>query len=137
MALLITNTDNVTDDATLELVDAWGVTTAVIDGTTYLFASGTNDHGVSVFSVAPDGTLTNTDNTAVFVGGAAGMATAVVGGTTYLFVAAQFADAVHAFSVAADGTSPMPTRSPTMRRWRSKVPKAWRRPSSAAPPICS
>ena len=90
MALHIHNTDNVTDDATLELVSPLGVTTAVVGGTTYLFVTGGNDDGVSVFSVAADGTLTNVDNVSddatLELDGAVGVTTAVVGGTTYLFV---------------------------------------------------
>ena len=62
MALHITNTDNVTDDATLNLDAATDVTTAVVAGTTYLFVPGAADDGVSVFAVAADGTLTNVDN---------------------------------------------------------------------------
>ena len=49
MALHLTNTDNVTDDATLNLDDAAGVATAVVGGTTYLFVPGPLDNGVSVF----------------------------------------------------------------------------------------
>ena len=58
----LVNVDNVTDDATLELDGAIRATPAVIAGTTYLFVTGRNDDGVSVFSVAADGTLTNVDN---------------------------------------------------------------------------
>ena len=104
----LTNVDNVTDDATLELDGASGVTTAVVGGTTYLFVTGLNDDGVSVFSVAADGTLTNVDNVTddatLELDGAFGVTTAVVGGTTYLFVTGAIDDGVSVFSVAADGT---------------------------------
>ena len=51
MALHIHNTDNVSDDATLELDGAAGVTTAVVGGTTYLFVTGNFDNGVSAFAL--------------------------------------------------------------------------------------
>ena len=104
----LTNVDNVSDDATLELLGAVGVTTAVVGGTTYLFVTGETDSGVSVFSVAADGTLTNVDNVTddatLELGGAHGVTTAVVGGTTYLFVTGASDSGVSVFSVAADGT---------------------------------
>jgi hypothetical protein len=46
---------NAPDDATLKLALTADVETAVVGGTTYLFADGVNDDGVSVFSVAADG----------------------------------------------------------------------------------
>jgi ketosteroid isomerase-like protein len=108
MAFHFTNTDNVTDDATLELDAAVGVTTSVVGGTTYLFVTGFFDDGVSVFSVAADGTLANVDNVTdggtLELDGANGVTTAVVGGTTYLFVTGFADDGMSVFSVAADGT---------------------------------
>ena len=53
---------NISDDATLEIGLALGVTTAVVGGTRYLFVAGTGDDGVSVFSVGAGGTLTNVQN---------------------------------------------------------------------------
>jgi 6-phosphogluconolactonase (cycloisomerase 2 family) len=104
----LTNVDNVGDDATVQLFDSFGLATAVVGGATYLFVTGNADSGVSVFSVAADGTLTNVDNVTddatLELGGAVGVTTAVVGGTTYLFVAGIGDDGVSVFSVAADGT---------------------------------
>src|SRR5262245_20349020 len=60
----LTSVFNVNDNATLNLGGAYGVTTAVVAGTTYLFVDGFNDNGVSVFSVAADGVLTNVSNVA-------------------------------------------------------------------------
>jgi 6-phosphogluconolactonase (cycloisomerase 2 family) len=104
----LANADNVSDDATLELNGARDVTTAVVGGTTYLFVTGINDNGVSVFSVADDGTLTNVDNVTddatLELRGARGVTTAVVGGTTYLFVTGFNDSGVGVFAVAADGT---------------------------------
>jgi 6-phosphogluconolactonase (cycloisomerase 2 family) len=104
----LTNVDNVTDDAPLELEQAAGVATAVVGGTTYLFVAGLADDGVSVFSVAADGTLANVDNvgddaTRELIG-AIGVTTAAIAGTTYLFVVGLFDDGISVFSVASDGT---------------------------------
>jgi len=86
----LTNVANVADNATLQLALTTDVETAAVGGTTYLFAGGANDNGVSVFSVAANGALTNVDNViddaTSRIQGPQGMATAVVGGTTYLFV---------------------------------------------------
>ena len=104
----LVNVDNVADDATLELAGAAGVTTAVIAGTTYLFVTGRNDDGVSVFSVAADGTLTNvtnvTDGGTRELDGASGITTVVVEGNTNLAVAGSLDNGVTMFSVGAGGT---------------------------------
>ena len=72
-----------------------------------MFSSGANDGGVSVFSVAANGALTNVDNViddaTSKIAGPQGMTTAVVGGTTYLFVTGYHDDGVGVFSVAANG----------------------------------
>jgi len=104
----LTNVDNLGDDATLNLSGVSGVTTAVVGGTTYLFAAGENDHGVSVFAVDNDGALTNvanvTDDATLELLGARSVTTAVVGGTTYLFVmSSNFDSGVSVFAVGADG----------------------------------
>ncbi len=108
MALVITNTVNVTDDATLQLDGARDVTAALVDGTMYLFAAGGTDSGVSVFSVAANGTLANvnnvTDNPTLRLHSASAVTTAVIGNNTYLFVTGFSDDGVSVFSVAADGT---------------------------------
>jgi 6-phosphogluconolactonase (cycloisomerase 2 family) len=104
----LTNVDNVSDDATLEIDGAADVTTAVVGGTTYLFVNGQRDDGLSVFAVAADGTLTNvgnvTDDTTLQLSVPMAVTTAVVGGTTYLFVAGHNDDGISEFAVAADGT---------------------------------
>ena len=99
----------ITDTATLELDEAWEVTTAVIGGTTYLFVAGFEDDGVSVFSVAGDGELIvadsvdDSEDVNLELDGALAVTTAVVGGTTYLFAGGNKDDGVSVFSVA-DGT---------------------------------
>ena len=103
----LTNVANVADDATLQLDEATIVHTAVVDGTTYLFASGRED-GISVFSVANDGTLTNVDNVSddgtLELGNVFSLDTVEIGGVTYLFATGQSDSGISAFSVAANGT---------------------------------
>src|SRR2546423_977752 len=103
----LTNVANVTDDATLKLDAADRLTTALSGGTTYLFVAGENDDGVSVFSVAANGTLTNvfnvTDDATLKLNGAYDLTTEVYGGTTYLYVAGNLDSGVSVFSVAANG----------------------------------
>ena len=95
------------DDVNLELDGASSVTTAVVDGTTYLFVAGQNDDGVSVFSVANNGLLTNqanvTNNVNLYLNGANSVTTAVAGGTTYLFVAGTDDNGVSMFRVGDTG----------------------------------
>ena len=62
MPLILTNSFNVTDNATLKLDGASYVTTALVGGITYVFVAGKDDNGVSVFSLGADGTLTNVFN---------------------------------------------------------------------------
>ena len=103
---MLTSVTNVTDDGTLNLTGAVSVTTAVVDGTTYLFVAGFNDDGVSVFSIANNGILASVQNVRdtrdLYLSGAQSVTTAVAGGTTYLFVAGVFDDGVSVFSVAND-----------------------------------
>ena len=103
------NPFNVTDAGGLELDGATGVTTAVVNGTTYVFVAGNTDDGISVFSLAANGTLTNVfniddaSNAALKLDGAVRLTTAVVGGTTYLFSTGNIDDGISVFSVANNG----------------------------------
>ena len=105
--------DHVTDTAGLDgppLAGVSTVTTAVINGITYLFAGGSSDSGVGVFSVANDGTLTNVDNVRDFLGGPlelsgiSSLITAEAGGTTFLFAAGEFDAGISVFIVNDNGT---------------------------------
>ncbi len=104
----LTNVDNVDDseNAALELDGAQSVTTAVIEGTTYLFVGGATDDGVSVFSVnGATGELTNVDNVddsenaALQLNGAGSVTTVTIGGKTYLFTAGSYDEGVSVFSL--------------------------------------
>src|SRR5687767_1755630 len=60
----LTNVVNLDDasDATLELNGVRGLTTAVVGTSTYLFAAGDADNGVSVFLINSSGSLTEVDS---------------------------------------------------------------------------
>ena len=109
---VLTNVFNVTDAGVLELDGAFGLTTGVLDGTTYLFVSGTDDDGMSVFSVANGGALTNVANVPIPLNpneglteldGAANLTSAVVGGVTHVFAAGSVDDGVSAFAMQSNG----------------------------------
>jgi hypothetical protein len=111
----LANLDNVEDAdnlATLKLNGVEALATATIGATTFLFAGGFNDDGVSVYSVAATGVMTNVvasggnvaDNGTLHLDGVKALATAVVGAKTFLFTAGQNDDGVSVFEVAANGT---------------------------------
>ena len=81
---------NVVGHPTPYLQGATGLATAVIGGTTYLFAAGGADDGVSVFEVGSDGSLAQVeianDDPTSRLDRPVDATTAAVGGTTYLFV---------------------------------------------------
>ena len=116
----LTAVDSVDDseDSRLKLNKAIAVTTAVVGGTTYLFVTGLNDHGVTVFSVADGTDAFMDDNGTTLDGGtltaiasvdnsdelkldkATGLTTTVIGDTTYLFVTGRAEDdAINVFRV--------------------------------------
>ncbi|MEJ0074051.1 MAG: VCBS domain-containing protein [Alphaproteobacteria bacterium] len=103
----LTNVFNVADNATMNLGGAFALTTAVVSGTTYLFVSGVADYGITVFSVAENGALTNVDNVAdnamLQLALTTDVETMVVGGTTYLFSGGVNDNGVSVFAVGADG----------------------------------
>jgi 6-phosphogluconolactonase (cycloisomerase 2 family) len=105
----LTNVDNVTDDATLRLDNVVEVATAKIAGTTYLFAAGSVDNGVSVFAVAADGSLINVDNVSdadavdLELEGATGIAVRQVGNSTFLFVPGGDDSGVSVFRIDVTG----------------------------------
>ena len=103
----LTNVFNIADNAIMNLGGAFALTTTVVGGTTYLFASAVNDSGVSVFSVAADGHLTNVanvgDNATLNLSLTTDVETMVVGGTTYLFSGGVNDNGVSVFAVGADG----------------------------------
>lgn len=99
----LTNAANVADNPTRQLGGVSALTTAVIGGTTYLFAAGAQDNGVSVFSLDSTGALTDvtsvSDNATLQLLGTDAVTTAVVGNTTYLFAAGKQDNGVSVFSL--------------------------------------
>jgi hypothetical protein len=99
------------------------VTAAVVGGVTYVFVAGQADDGVSVFSVAADGTLTNVDNVtdagALQLDGAEGVGTAVVAGVTYLFVVGLIRGPARAVGKRHRRRQPMALRCGTVTRRRA------------------
>ncbi|WP_394694291.1 beta strand repeat-containing protein [Hyphobacterium sp.] len=103
----LTNIQNISDAGALELDGVGGITSAIVDGTPYLFVAGRFDDGLSVFSIGNDGMLTNVanqDNSGGNLEGAENVSIAVIDGTTFLFVTAQDSDAISAYAVGNDGS---------------------------------
>ena len=90
------------DTTSLNLDGADSITTAVVEGVTYLFASGYNDDGVNAFRVNANGSLAHVDSEKE-ISGARGLDTAVIDGTTYLYVTAGDTGGVAVFSVNNGG----------------------------------
>jgi hypothetical protein len=105
----LSNQFNVPDDATLQLNGADALATATFGNTTYLFAGGFSDDGISVFSLS-ETTLSNVDNVndadnaALELDGVVSLATALVGSKTFLFAAGFNDNGISVFDVATDGT---------------------------------
>jgi Ca2+-binding RTX toxin-like protein len=103
----LTHADSVTDDGTLRLNGASDVASAVVSGVTYLFVTGADDNGVSVFSVDSSGALINVanvgDSASLRLTGAAGISVNTFGTTTYLTVGGT-ENGVSTFRVNAGGT---------------------------------
>src|SRR5262249_32697673 len=80
--------------------------TASVGGTTYLFAAGSVDDGISVFSAGPGLGLTVVDNVVDGgpreLAGVSALATGVVAGKTFLF-AGGFDNGLSVFLVSNDG----------------------------------
>ena len=88
----LTNVSNVDDsaNANYRLNGVIDITTAVIGGTTYVYAAGLDDNGVTVFSLNAAGVLTYVDNEvdtiATLISGANSVAVHTVGSASFLLV---------------------------------------------------
>ncbi|HAQ35048.1 MAG TPA: hypothetical protein DCQ53_06785, partial [Alphaproteobacteria bacterium] len=100
----LTNVFNVTDDATLNLGAAQSVVAIEISGTDYIYVAGTGDDGISSFSVASNGALTNVENYSGGMDGPIRMSTAVIGGNPFLFVPEYSNNRIGVHAIANDGT---------------------------------
>ena len=99
----LSHVTRVQDTSSLNLNGAHYVATAVVSGTTYLFVSGYNDNGVSVFRVNSGGSLTNVYNVQG-ISEARELDTAVIRGSTYLYVTAGSVGRVYVYRVNSGGT---------------------------------
>ncbi|WP_321447921.1 VWA domain-containing protein [uncultured Cohaesibacter sp.] len=100
--------DTVENTGDLNLSYATELTTAVVNGTTYLFVGGSSSAGISVFSVAANGTLTNVFNTpsdnSTELSGVLGLETFTLNGQTYLMTNSANYSSLSYFSVGNDGS---------------------------------
>ena len=107
----LTNTDNIDDEENgdYELNNARDVTSAVVDGNSFIFVAGYNDNGVSVFELDSNGkaifrdSVDDASNSALNLQGAYGMTTGTAGGTTYLIASGEEDDGLSVFSVSGTG----------------------------------
>lgn len=107
----LVNTFNVTDNATLNLDGANGITTENIGGTTFVFVSGFRDDGVSVFAVTGDGKLINVENIDDGDGAdfelldANSVTTARAGNKVFLYVTGRQDDGFSGFEIKVTGNT--------------------------------
>jgi len=99
--------DSIADTAGLNLNDVWSVHTHIINGVTYVYVVGAADDGISVFSLASDGTLTfeynRNDPIENSLNGASQMLFIDIGSNTYAYLSARLEDAIYVYSVGSDG----------------------------------
>lgn len=104
----LTNTDNVTDDDTVNLSQCMAVATAKLNGTTYLIASGKGDDGLSVFSINSAGQLQNVfniaDDATLGLDAAQGLTVFTLDTETFVAVSGRDDDALSVFHLSEDGT---------------------------------
>jgi|GEM_PF-1137814 len=88
---LLTHIGSVTDSGLRELDGAIGLATAVVGGITYIYASGYDDDGISVFSMTSGGVLASvqdvTDNATARLDGVYNLSVMNFGGAQYLAAA--------------------------------------------------
>ena len=98
----------VDNDTFLQLEGAFAVTTGNVGGTTYVFAAGYIDAGISVFRTDGNGNLTSVANTlnndSVELDGVVALEFAAVNGTNYLFAGSFLDDGVSVYRVGNDGS---------------------------------
>lgn len=103
---------NINDNDTLELAGAVSFTSVAIGGSTYLYANGYDDDGLSAFRVEANGALTNIQNiqdtsgsTGLQLNGTRGqLTTATAGGNNFVVATGYLDDGVSVFRVNGDGT---------------------------------
>ncbi|MCB1493734.1 MAG: hypothetical protein KDJ77_18360, partial [Rhodobiaceae bacterium] len=106
--LIHKDTVNDTESVALLLKSTSDVAAAYVEGKPFLFASGENDNGISVFSVSSSGILTNVfnlpDTSGRALEGVLDLDVFTIGQDTFLSASGAKDDGVSLFHVAADGT---------------------------------
>ena len=98
------------DDPAYALDGVSSLATVEADGTTYLFAAGTAENGVSVFAITNEGalnyisTINDADDPNYELEGVSSLATAIINNVPYLFAAGSIDDGVSIFAVKNDGS---------------------------------
>jgi Ca2+-binding RTX toxin-like protein len=104
----LTFVESVVDNATLRLAGIRNLAVGVMETTTFLFAAGRADDGVSVFTIATDGFLANVfnlaDSAALGLNGAREITTFRIDGQLYISVSGEVDDAISYFQVNVDGS---------------------------------
>ena len=106
--LIQTDVATDSDDLAYNLLGNGDITSATVDGTAYIFASGPDDKGISVFSVDSAGLLTSVFNISdapnLYLDDIREIDTVSFGGETFLLVTSLTESAVSLFHIAADGS---------------------------------
>jgi Ca2+-binding RTX toxin-like protein len=105
----LTVADTVTDNPTMNLGRVASLSATTVAGNDYLFASGFDDNGVSVFQIAANGSLTNVrnvndaDNAVFRLDGAAGLDTVKIGPAHFLVATGLRDDGASVFQIQGSG----------------------------------
>ncbi len=103
----LSNTWNVSDDASWNLAGAMGLATATVSGTTYLIAAGGIDDGLSVFSLDASGCLdwksNLSDDALRGLDGVQGLTTFTLGGEVFVASSSMADSALSMFHLGSGG----------------------------------
>lgn len=99
----LVNTDNLSDDATVELSGPQAITTTVIGNKTYVYIGAYGDRGISVFTINKNGKLNNVDNYALS-NYPEDLDLVEIDGQKILFVTDEVYDTILAYQVNSDGS---------------------------------
>jgi Ca2+-binding RTX toxin-like protein len=104
----LTSLFDVPDGGSLELSSVLGLATFELGGTTYLYAAGEGDSGISVFTIAGNGVLTNIDNVPSSatnpLAGVSSVEITTIEGIPFLMANVRDSDALTMFVINPDGT---------------------------------
>lgn len=107
------NGDYITAKTTRTQNDAYddqmtSLTTAQVNGTTYVFGASSTEHGISTWTVAPNGNLSNTSNLGndegLWISAPTALETVTIGANTYVVLAAAGTGSLSVMRVENDGS---------------------------------